>query len=164
VWLAGRAAPTVSYSRPFAAPVPERLRLEFLIGAQAALHGELKFNAWGELTRLASRLARMDVGSVLDLDDSPIRTTEAELLFKRIQWSVEQALLDPGVELSRDVWRLGLLRPDGGRTDRGLPHGRAVAKDGGGDAREALVALLPADEPLELRCERVRRGRQVLPE
>lgn len=45
----------------FAASVPERLRLEFLIGVQDAMDGELKFNAWGDLTRLATRLGRMGV-------------------------------------------------------------------------------------------------------
>jgi hypothetical protein len=122
VWRREHPVPVAVDNRVlmFAAAVPERLRLEFLIGVQDAQHGELKFNAWGELTRLASRLARMDVGSVLDLDDSPIQTMRAELLFKRIQWSVEQALLDPEVELSRDVWRLGLLRRDGGRQNLDL--------------------------------------------
>ena len=41
-----------------AGSVPERLRLEFLIGVQDAIDGELKFNAWGDLTRLASRLTQ----------------------------------------------------------------------------------------------------------
>jgi ribosomal protein L37E len=104
----------------FAGSVPERLRLEFLIGVQDAMDGELKFNAWGDLTRLATRLTRMGVESVLEVEQSPIRTTAAELLLKRIQWSVEQALVDPEAELARDVWRLGLLRRDGGRQNLDL--------------------------------------------
>ena len=48
------------------------------------------------------------------------------------------------------VGRRLALRLDVGRADRGLPDDLAVAEDGGGDARQALVALLAADEPLEL--------------
>jgi integrase len=121
-------------------PVPERVRLEFLIGLQDALHGELKFNAWSDLTRLARRLGRMGVASVLDLDESPIRTTMARLLLMRVQWAVQRALLDPEQELSGDVWRLGLLRRDGGRQRLDLtvisqPWLREIYRDW---AREAL--------------------------
>jgi integrase len=123
------------------ASASERLRLEFLIGVQDAAVGELKFNAWGELTRLAGRLTAMRVGSVLDVDESPIGTSPARLLLARIQRSVEQALLDPEVELSGDVWRLGLLRRDGGRQRLELgeitqPWLREIYRDW---AREALA-------------------------
>ena len=125
----------------FAASVPERLRLEFLIGVQDAMDGELKFNAWGDLTRLATRLGRMGVESVLDVEQNPIRTTAAELLFKRVRWSVEQTLVDPETELARDVWRLGLLRRDGGRQNLDLttltqPWLRELFRDW---ARESLA-------------------------
>ena len=115
--------------------MPERLRLEFLIGVQDAMDGELKFNAWGDLKRLATRLGRMGVESVLEVQQSPIRTTAAELLLKRIQWSVEQTLVDPEAELARDVWRLGLLRRDGARQNLDLttltqPWLRELFRDG----------------------------------
>ena len=119
---------------------PERLRLEFLVGVQHALDGELKFNAWGDLTRLARRLAQMGIVSVLDLNESPIRTEQARLLFIRIRRAVEQALFDPEQELSGDLWRLGMLRPDGGRQKLDLtvisqPWLREIYRDW---AREAL--------------------------
>jgi len=119
----------------------ERLRLEFLIGVQDAAVGELKFNAWGELTRLAVRLSAMGVASVLEVDESPIGTTGASLLLARIQRSVEQTLLDPEAELASDVWRLGLLRRDGGRQRLDLgeltqPWLREIYRDW---AREALA-------------------------
>ena len=74
----------------FAAGVPERLRLEFLIGVQDAIDGEVKFNAWRDLTCLAARLGRIGVESVLELDHAPAGSTGAEMLLKRIQWSVEK--------------------------------------------------------------------------
>jgi integrase len=119
---------------------PERLTLEFLIGVQEALRGERKFSAWSDLTRLARRLAQMRVASVLDVDESPIRSSMAQLLFARIRCAVEQALLDPEQELARDVWRLGLLRRDGGRQRLDLtvisqPWLREIYRDW---AREAL--------------------------
>ena len=122
------------------AGVPERLRLEFLLGVQDALAGELKFNAWGELSRLAARLTRTGVQSVLDVDQSPIRTTGAQMLLARIQWSVQRALADPGEELARDVWRLGLIRRDGGHNRLDLtqitqPWLREIYRDW---ARESL--------------------------
>ncbi len=123
------------------ASVPERLRLEFLVGVQDALHGELAFNAWGDLTCLVGHLARMGVRSVLEIDKRPPSTSIARLLLKRIQWSVEQALLDPEEELSRDVWRLGLLRRDGARQNLDLgqltqPWLREIYRDW---ARESLA-------------------------
>lgn len=52
----------------------------------------------------------MGVESVLELDGAPAGSTGAEMLLKRIQWSVEKTLVDVDAELARDVWRLGLLR------------------------------------------------------
>ncbi|MHB1838109.1 MAG: hypothetical protein ACYCXW_24440, partial [Solirubrobacteraceae bacterium] len=123
------------------APASERLRLEFLIGVQDAAAGELQFNAWGELTRLAVRLTGMGVGSVLDVDESPIGSSPARLLLARIQRSVQQVLFDPEAELAGDVWRLGLLRRDGGRQRLDLreitqPWLREIYRDW---AREALA-------------------------
>ena len=122
------------------ASVGERLRLEFLIGVQDAAAGELQFNAWGELTRLAARLSAMGVSSVLEVDESPIGSTGAQLLLARIQRSVQQVLFDAEAELSGDVWRLGLLRRDGGRQRLDLggitqPWLREIYRDW---AREAL--------------------------
>jgi hypothetical protein len=124
----------------FSASVPERLRLEFLIGVQDAIDGELKFNAWGDLTRLAARLARMGVESVLELEEAPTGSAAAEMLLKRIQWSVEKTLVDTEAELARNVWRLGLLRRDGARQNLDLttltqPWLRELFRDW---AREAL--------------------------
>ena len=124
----------------FAAGVPERLRLEFLIGVQDAIDGEVKFNAWRDLTCLAARLGRIGVESVLELDHAPAGSTGAEMLLKRIQWSVEKALVDVDAELARDVWRLGLLRRDGARQNLDMttltqPWLRELFRDW---AREAL--------------------------
>jgi site-specific recombinase XerD len=121
--------------------LPERVRLEFLVGLQDALGGERKFNAWSDLTRVAHRLIHMKVESVLDLAESPVRTPMAQLLFARIRWAVEHALLDPEEELLGDVWRLGLLRRDGGRQKIDLtvisqPWLREIYRDW---AREALA-------------------------
>ncbi len=123
------------------AMVSERLRVEFLIGVQDAALGELQFNAWGELERLAVRLTLIGVGSVLEVDESPIGSTPARMLLARIQRSVEQVLLDAEAELSSDVWRLGLLRRDGGRQRLELceitqPWLREIFRDW---AREALA-------------------------
>lgn len=125
----------------FPAGASERLVLEFLIGIQHALEGELAFNAWEDLSRLARRLAGTGVCSVLEVDCSPLRTTGAGLLFRRIQWSVQLALLDPEQEFARDVWRLGLLRRDGGRGKLDLtvitqPWLREIFRDW---AREAIT-------------------------
>jgi integrase len=121
--------------------LPERVRLEFLVGLQDALHGERRFNAWGDLTRVARRLVQMRIASVLDIAESPVRTSMAQLLFARVRWAVEHALLDPERELSGDVWRLGLLRRDGGRQTLDLtvisqPWLREIYRDW---AREALA-------------------------
>ena len=95
-WRREHPVPIAASERVFdLSPVPERVRLEFLVGLQDALHGERKFNAWSDLTRLARRLAKMRVASVLDVAESPIRTTMARLLLMRVQWAVERALLDP---------------------------------------------------------------------
>jgi integrase len=119
----------------------ERVRLEFLVGIQYALHDELKFNAWGDLTRLVRRIGQMPVVSVLDLNESPIQTEQARLLLARIRRAVEHALFDPERELSGDLWRLGLLRRDGGRQKLDLtvisqPWLREIYRDW---AREALA-------------------------
>ena len=63
------------------------------------------------------------------------------MLLARVRWAVERALLDPEDELSRDVWRLGLLRGDGGhkRLDMTVisqPWLREIYRDW---AREALA-------------------------
>jgi integrase len=112
-----------------------------LIGLQDALGGERKFSAWSDLTRLARRLEQMRVASVLDIDESPIRSSMAVLLFARIRRAVDQVLLDREEELARDVWRLGLLRRDGGRQRLDLtvvsqPWLREIYRDW---AREALA-------------------------
>lgn len=141
-WRREHPVPIAASERVFdLSPVPERVRLEFLVGLQDALHGERKFNAWSDLTRLARRLAKMRVASVLDVAESPIRTTMARLLLMRVQWAVERALLDPEEELLGDVWRLGLLRRDGGRQRLDLtvisqPWLREIYRDW---AREALA-------------------------
>ena len=116
---------------------------------QDALGGERKFNAWSDLTRLARRLAQMGVASVLDVDESPIRTTWRSCCYARIRRAVEQALLDPEEELSRDVWRLGLLRRDGGRQRLDLtvisqPWLREIYRDWAREALARQARRLPA--------------------
>ena len=64
----------------------------------------------------------------------------ARLLLARIRTAVEHALFDPEQELSGDLWRLGLLRRDGGRQKLDLtvisqPWLREIYRDW---AREAL--------------------------
>ena len=62
-WRREHPVPVAASDRVFdLSPVPERVRLEFLVGLQDALHGERKFNAWSDLTRLARRLAKMRRG------------------------------------------------------------------------------------------------------
>ena len=119
---------------------PERLMLEFLLGIQDAIDGERRFNAWGGLTRVVAMLSASGVRSVLAVDDCPLRVCMTRLAFLRVQWAVQQALVDPSEELARDVWRLGLLRRDGGRGKLDLgqitqPWLREVYRDW---AREAL--------------------------
>lgn len=121
--------------------LPARVRLEFLVGLQDALHAEQKFNAWADLTRVVARLTEIRVTSVLEVAESPIRTSRARLLFARVRWAVEHALLDPEAEFARDVWRLGLLRRDAGRQRLDLtviaqPWLREIYRDW---AREALA-------------------------
>lgn len=114
-WRRTRPAHAASNPRVLALDgVPERLRLEFLLGVQDASRGERRFNEWSGLTRVAALLARQGVGSVLDVPQCPIRSGMTGLLFARIQWAVQQALADPADELLTDVWRLGLLRSDAG--------------------------------------------------
>jgi integrase len=86
-------------------------------------------------------MVQMNAVSVLDLVDCPVRTSMAKLLFERIKFSVEHALMDPEEEFARDVWRLGLLRRDGGRQRLDLsvisqPWLREIFRDW---AREALA-------------------------
>ena len=125
--------------------VSERLRLEFLLGVQDALGGERRFNAWGGLTRVAMMLSESGVRSVLDVEACPLRSCAPRLLFSRVQWAVERALVDPAEELARDVWRLGLLRRDGGQSRLELarvtqPWLREIFRDW---AREALATRNP---------------------
>lgn len=122
------------------AGVSERLRLEFLVGVQDAMRGERRFNGWGRLTRVAAALSQMGARSVLDVEDCPIGSDGTSMLFARVQWAVEQALVDPARELVRDVWRLGLLRRDGARSKLDLgqitqPWLREIYRDW---ARQAL--------------------------
>jgi integrase len=98
------------------AGVPERVRLELLVGVQDAMRGERRFNEWGGLTRAAAALSQIGARSVLDVEDCPIRSDGTSMLFARVQWSVRQALADPAAVLTCDVWELGLLRHDGGRS------------------------------------------------
>ncbi|MGH2895405.1 MAG: tyrosine-type recombinase/integrase, partial [Solirubrobacteraceae bacterium] len=121
--------------------VAERLMLEFLVAVQDAISDERRFNAWGGLTRVAAMLSASGARSVLAVQECPIRSDETRRAFSRVQWAVEQALVDPGEELARDVWRLGLLRRDGGRSKLELakvtqPWLREIFRDW---AREALA-------------------------
>lgn len=125
--------------------VAERLMLEFLLGVQDAINDERRFNAWGGLTRVANLLSTNGVRSVLDVAECPIRSCMTRLTFIRVQWTVQQALFDPAQELARDVWRLGLLRRDGGRSRLELaritqPWLREIFRDW---AREALATRNP---------------------
>ena len=93
--------------------LPERLRLEVLYAFQQIwLDGGYVWEGTRRLQWLVDALARVDARSLLERDSLGGRMVA--VLYRRLRAPVERLLADPQRELERDVWRLGMLRPDAG--------------------------------------------------
>jgi hypothetical protein len=91
----------------------ERLRLEILYAfEQTWMDGGCAWEGTRRLQSLVDTLARAGAGSLLD--GVSINARMVDVLYRRLRGPVERLLADPERELERDVWRLGMLRPDGG--------------------------------------------------
>lgn len=91
----------------------ERLRLEILYAfEQTWLDGGYVWEGTRRLQSLVDALARAGAGSLLD--GVSIRARMVDMLYRRLRGPVERLLADRERELECDVWRLGMLRPDGG--------------------------------------------------
>jgi integrase len=91
----------------------ERLRLEILYAFQHTwLDGGYVWEGTRRLQWLIDALARVDAQSLLDRGSVGGRMVA--VLYRRLRAPVERLLADPQRELEQDVWRLGMLRPDGG--------------------------------------------------
>jgi integrase len=91
----------------------ERVRLEILYAfEQTWLDGGYAWEGTRRLQSLADALARAGAGSLLD--GVSISARMVEVLYRRLRGPVERLFADPERELERDVWRLRMLRPDGG--------------------------------------------------
>lgn len=90
----------------------ERPRLEILYAFQAIwLDGGYAWHGTRRLQSVVDALARTGAGSLLD--EPVIEGGWAGELYRRLRTTVERLLADPERELSLDVWRLVVLRPDG---------------------------------------------------
>jgi integrase len=90
----------------------ERPRLEILFAFQATwLDGGYAWHGTRRLQSVVDALARTGAGSLLD--EPVIEGGWAGELYRRLRTAVEPLLADPERELSLDVWRLRVLRPDG---------------------------------------------------
>ena len=93
--------------------VPERLRLEILYAFQHTwLDGGYAWVGTRWLQSLVDALVRVGAGSLLERPSIGGRMLDG--LYRRLRAPVERLLVDPERELERDLWRLGVLRPDGG--------------------------------------------------
>jgi integrase len=92
----------------------ERLRLEVLCGFQRIwMDGGYARCGLFDLQGVVDELARVRARSLLD--ELVIGGRHRGSIYRRLRVVVEFVLADPEGEVSRDVWRLGVLRPDGGR-------------------------------------------------
>ncbi len=93
--------------------LPERLRLQILYAFQATwLDGGYVWQGTRRLQSLVDALARCGAGSLLE--DRSVGGRMVGVLYRRLRAPVERLLADSERELERDVWRLGMLRPDAG--------------------------------------------------
>jgi hypothetical protein len=93
--------------------LPERLRIEILYAFQATwLDGGYIWEGTRRLQSLVDALARADASSLLD--HPSLGGTMVATLYRRLRAPIERLLADPQQEFERDVWRLGMLRPDAG--------------------------------------------------
>ena len=93
----------------------ERARLEILYAFQELwLDGGYAWVSARHLQGAVDLLARAGVASVLD-ELSVSSTDSRGTVWRQLRAPVERLLADPERELSMDVWRMGILRPDGGR-------------------------------------------------
>jgi integrase len=89
------------------------LRLEILYAFQQIwLDGGYVWEGTRRLQGLVDALARAGAASLLDRPS--LGGTMVAVLYRRLRARVELLLADPQRELERDVWRLGMLRPDAG--------------------------------------------------
>jgi len=94
----------------------ERARLEILYAFQERwLDGDHQWGISGQ--RIQSVVAAMRrAGATSLLDELDVRGQDERKLWRELRAVVDRLLADPERELDRDVWRLGLLRSDGGRS------------------------------------------------
>ena len=91
----------------------ERLRLEILYAFQLTwLDGGYVWEGTRRLQWLVDALARAGAESLLE--QPSVGGRMVAVLYRRLRAPVERLLADPQRELERDVWRLGMLRPDAG--------------------------------------------------
>jgi integrase len=92
----------------------ERPRLEILYAFQASwLDGDYAWQGTHRLQGVIDAVARAGIGSLLERLSIGGRCRG--ILYRRLRAAVEGLVADPERELEGDVWRLGVLRPDGGR-------------------------------------------------
>ena len=92
----------------------ERLRLEILYAFQASwLDGEYAWQGTYRLQGVIDAVARAGIESLLERPSIGGRCRG--ILYRRLRAAVERLVADPEREVEGDVWRLGVLRPDGGR-------------------------------------------------
>ena len=109
LWGAREASREVDLSA-----LPERARLEILYGVQELwLDGDYAWVGTRRLQCLVDAIVHTGAGSLLE--ELALRRDWSRNLHRQLCGPVERLLADPERELSLDVWRMGLLRPDGGR-------------------------------------------------
>ena len=92
----------------------ERLRLEILYAFQASwLDGDYAWQGTYRLQGVIDAVARAGIESLLERPSIGGRCRG--ILYRRLRAAVERLVADPEREVEGDVWRLGVLRPDGGR-------------------------------------------------
>jgi integrase len=90
-----------------------RLRLEVLYAFQQTwLDGGYLWEGTRRLQGMVDALARAGASSLLE--QPSVGGRMVAVLYRRLRAQVERLLTDPQRELERDVWRLGMLRPDAG--------------------------------------------------
>ena len=93
----------------------ERARLEILYAFQELwLDGGYAWVSTRHLQGAVDLVARAGVASLLDELSVSSRDSRGQFC-RQLRVPVERLLGDPERELSMDVWRMGILRPDGGR-------------------------------------------------
>jgi hypothetical protein len=90
----------------------ERPRLEILYAFQETwLDGDYVWDGTRRLQGVINTMTRAGVRSLLE--EVQIEGRDRRALYGRLRAPIERLLADPEQELQRDVWRMGILRPDG---------------------------------------------------